>query len=392
MLWTWANPGWLRSGPTLVDLNGDGKLDIIQTSYNGHTYALNCDGELLWDYCNAVDECAIGAAAAAPLKPGESPSVVVDTTKTLLVLDNQGNVRWKKEGRRQYDRSSKSVSLADLTENGNQDIIAASDNGEITAFDADGAELWKYTTAQRRNRGLAMTTPVIVDGPKGKQVVFGTDDGFIYCLDKEGQLLWKLDSGIGDGLPGVPPTALRCCSAVLEPGGEPRIISGTRGLRVFDLDGKMVWEKPGGGMPVIADLYHDGSRQILRGVGKACRALDSKGETIWDYPFEGMGNFMTSPIVAADIDDDGQCEILIGARDTHLHVIGADGKLRWRCKTLDEITATVAVADINNDGVMEIVFGSRDGLLRCLAGGKAPENPITATTYLANASRTGEYC
>src|SRR5262245_38305939 len=52
-MWSAKIPGHVQSEPVLVDLNGDGKLDVVVTNWLGdkHVYALNGrDGSLLWKH------------------------------------------------------------------------------------------------------------------------------------------------------------------------------------------------------------------------------------------------------------------------------------------------------------------------------------------------------
>jgi outer membrane protein assembly factor BamB/AAA+ ATPase superfamily predicted ATPase len=70
-------------------------------------------------------------------------------------------------------------------------------------------------------------------------------------------------------------------------------------------------------------------------------------------------------LCAADIDGDGDIEIVIGSEDRNLYVLNHNGELKWRYFMPDAIFS-VDVCDINHDGQAEILAGIDDGFVHIL--------------------------
>jgi len=68
----------------------------------------------------------------------------------------------------------------------------------------------------------------------------------------------------------------------------------------------------------------------------------------------------------ADIDADGELEVLVGSWDNYLYCLNRTGGLEWRYQTGDDIISSPAVVDMDGDGQLEVLVGSRDDYLYCL--------------------------
>jgi len=71
----------------------------------------------------------------------------------------------------------------------------------------------------------------------------------------------------------------------------------------------------------------------------------------------------------ADLDSDGDLEIIVGGRDANVYAWHHDGTIvaGWPFQTNSYIVSSPAVGDINNDGFPEIVVSSNDGYLYALS-------------------------
>ncbi|MGE0377914.1 MAG: PQQ-binding-like beta-propeller repeat protein, partial [Planctomycetaceae bacterium] len=371
--WKFTNSGWLLSSPAVADLTGDRQLEIVIGSYNGSVYALQNDGTPLWSF-DAGDPVQASPVVAA-LAPGEPPSVVVNSAKALYVLTRDGSLKWRHEGIRHFDRSVRSPSVVDLDGDGKLEIIVGSDTGQMLAFAADGTPRWEFSTAGPGNRGLNPTTCVAVDLPDGggKALCFATDDGFLYLLDANGKQLWKHDLGIGDLAVGLPPNPLTPAASALHDPAPVTIISGGGALRALDTAGNVMWERSDRrGFPQVSNLFRDGDRQIVLVSGRQLHVLDHRGRDVWSYTLPHPRDYWQQPPVSADLDADGEADLIAGTRATNLMAISSRGQLMWSFTSDDEITGSPAVGDINRDGIVDVVFGSRDGSLYVLSAGPSP--------------------
>ena len=119
--------------------------------------------------------------------------------------------------------------------------------------------------------------------------------------------------------------------------------------------------------PVLADLEGDGEQEILAvNRGKSLHVLDSRGRRRWLFQTEGLSwayTSMTSAPLVADLDADGRPEVLFGASDGKLYALGQQGELRWWVQTDGPVSSAPVLL---RGRELQVVFGSRDGRLRAV--------------------------
>lgn len=102
-------------------------------------------------------------------------------------------------------------------------------------------------------------------------------------------------------------------------------------------------------------------------------AVDERGEIIWNQDFgDAEGNLRASAAVA-DIDGDGQLEVVIPAGCYgNLHAFDAvRGTPEWTLELGPRTQTSPSIADIDGDGTLEIVVASYNGLVYVL-GNRGP--------------------
>lgn len=155
--------------------------------------------------------------------------------------------------------------------------------------------------------------------------------------------------------------------------------------------------------PVLADLTSDGILDIVVATSNGhVIAVRNNGTLLWDRDTAshfGMAantqQINSSPAVA-DIDNDGQPEIVVGTGTTlqsdctqgGVIVYDHNGNFQWRFLTFDQyvppsgcrdsVYTTPALGDLDRDGDMEIVFGAFDKRIYVLqhTGAPYPNFPI----------------
>ncbi|MEM7536899.1 MAG: FG-GAP-like repeat-containing protein [Chloroflexota bacterium] len=115
--------------------------------------------------------------------------------------------------------------------------------------------------------------------------------------------------------------------------------------------------------PAIADLDGDGDLEIV--VGSQDNQVyavelegDNAGNQLWT--FETEDSVVATPVIA-DIDPTvAGLETIIGSGDAGIFLLDKDGNQLWAKYTNNAIEGSALVADIDGDNLMEIIIGSRD--------------------------------
>ena len=113
--------------------------------------------------------------------------------------------------------------------------------------------------------------------------------------------------------------------------------------------------------PTIADIDGDGDLEILIVSHDAkLYSLSSTGNLEWSFTTGVAAS--TTPTVA-DIDDDGELEVLFSSWDSKFYCVNGNGFQEWSYTLHDMSESSPAIVDIDGDGDLEILFGGDDGAL-----------------------------
>lgn len=290
------------SSPVSADINGDGNLEIL---FETHTY----------DKYNRI---YILQSDGLPLN---------GWPRTLY--------RPNYDYESQYSNPSVGPvpSVGDIDGDGKSEIVATLFSKEIHAWKSDGTYVpgWPVNV-----NGYATTSPVLTDlDSDGKQeVIFGTANGQMHVLRYDGTYF-----------PGWP------------------ISVGQKGhlfVTVADLDGDLDDE-------IIA---YDSllPKSYVSGKMSTIYAWHHNGTVVNGWPVQMQGADAILPPVTGDLDGNGKAEVIAVATDNMIckvYIWNYDGSLKTSCslKPDDDIRSAIALADIDEDGDVEIIASSYDGFL-----------------------------
>ncbi|MHA1355539.1 MAG: FG-GAP-like repeat-containing protein, partial [Candidatus Heimdallarchaeota archaeon] len=117
--------------------------------------------------------------------------------------------------------------------------------------------------------------------------------------------------------------------------------------------------------PTIADIDKDGNYEVLIGSkDNYLYCLNSTGGEVWSFDTQGPIS-LSSPTVA-DIDDDDRLEILIPSSSGILWCLDEDGIEEWHFDCSSPFYGSCVVADVDLDDKFEIIVGADNGNLYCL--------------------------
>ncbi|MDE2999907.1 MAG: PQQ-binding-like beta-propeller repeat protein [Gemmatimonadota bacterium] len=308
-----------------VDVRGNA---IAVGTAGGRVVRLDAGGQVLWSR-----ETGAEVRTAHLADPGKGGLLAGGRDCALTLFDGEGAVRWRRAfiGSHGRDQIVNAVRTADLTGDGQAEVVIATDGWLVWALGPDGKEIWQrqiehhaaqslvigdvegdgkqevlvgteyYTsnmleadgTIRWTMRGgpcLAALALVDLDGDGVKESVYGSMDGNVYAVDSiSGGVLWT--ANLGDDVRFAVPVkggGLAAGSdsgnvALLSPGGERRwrrdLNAAVKGLVLLD-DGNEAVIAAGTSEGWIVLLSLEGEvvgNQLLEGKVSALAALDLAG-------------------------------------------------------------------------------------------------------------------
>jgi len=289
-----------RSGVAVGDLDGDGEPEIVAHASAGTLKAFSRTGALVWTSAAYPGDIAGGAP-----------------TFTF-------------------------PAIADLDGDGKAEVIA----GRLI-LNHDGSLRGKGALGWGTSVYGSSSIPVDLDGDGVQEVVVGNA-----AYRPNGTTLWS--NGQADGFPGI---------ADFDGDGTPEIVVvGNGTVRLQAADGKVLWSVVNaaqrGGPPAIADFDGDGKPEIGVAGTTMYRMFDTDGKVLWSNPIVDASSAVTGSSVY-DFEGDGVADIVY-ADEQNLYVYaGNDGAVKLKYEAHNSGTALEypVIADVDNDGQVEIVLG-----------------------------------
>ena len=402
-----------RSSPLVVDLDGDGNLEIIAGDNNGFVHIYNSDGSEVQNSTFPFDtgNQIWGSAAAADMdRDGLLDFVITSKSKHLYIFDQNGlKVDYDANkylmgtpaiGNLDEDldlevviggysssnqifainpdgsnvdgfpldfieKTKSGPALADYNGNGIDDIILATDSDKIHIIYDDGTPAPGFPfIANDKMQG----SPIVIDIDGEKIIFAGSNDNNLYAINSDGLLRFFIETG----------GKIKTSPSFLEFSGEQYIFFGSDDGRIYavDLDGNFVdnWpiEVDGniGGSIVFADLDDDTDPEVIAATDLGnIVAFHLDGSYVTYFPILNDFPSSGSPMVV-DLDYDNDLEIIAGS-GSNLFVVdvkgvgsignywslykGNVGRSGYRFYSSDEIECSVEMGDVSGDGNINIL-------------------------------------
>ncbi|BCM92967.1 desiccation/radiation resistance protein [Abditibacteriota bacterium] len=311
VVWRFPLSQEATAGPALGDVDGDGTLDIVVAVENV-VLCLNARGALKWrvEIPGKQDDGENVKVEASPTiadldGDGRAEILVGATDGKLHCLNFQGKESWSVTTKSWIVGGT---AVADINGDGQKEVIFGSYDRNLYCVGANGRLKWKYGADVGDWVG---SSPVIgdVDGDGVVEILFVSDDGILRCLTRTGTLKWKHRVA-------NPETRMRPYLAVADLDGdgtlETLVPTPDGRLQVFLSNGQLAWSYAGGesvSAPLIADFDGDGYQDILLAAQDGTlRGLSAWGQERFRLD---VGEGIESTPVLADTDRDGKWNLYV---------------------------------------------------------------------------------
>lgn len=188
LLWRHQFDDQVETAPVMVDINGDGRLELLAGSAAGECLALAADGTVLWRYQAAGGaNCMLGADLRGD---GQVEVAITTGLGHLVLLDSEGKLLWDYAWQpADPDLAGLAqVVAADLNGDGRRELAAGSEDGKLICLSADGKLLWNVDI-----EGRVFACPAIADFDNDGtlDIVAGGNTRVIKAVRGDGTVLWR---------------------------------------------------------------------------------------------------------------------------------------------------------------------------------------------------------
>jgi len=342
-LWNYTAGYQVYRLPAIGDINGDGKQEIVFNTRNGTMRVLNNQGKTLWYKLlwAGVPPVDVNILYCTPClvdlnKDGKLEILVGSKElKKFFVYDYTGKELWNAPV---GSIGENTVAVADITGDGSLDVIMTSEDEVlygIYAWKADGTPIW-VSSVEQGDRLNAAPSIADIDGNGYLEIVVGgAYQGKVYCVDDTGTRKWVFDTGIrGDN-------ARVSKAQVADLVGDSKLetvftVKRTGLVYCVDYKGDLVWTQNLSSQvlgafqpeyPIVADVTGDGKPEVIVGGsnGRIYALSGSNGKIVWTYQAVNSGRFRWNHAVAVDINGDKITELLYGDERGNVSVIATKG-------------------------------------------------------------------
>lgn len=339
-LWRWRQPDVISAPPTVADLSPRPGLEVVVLTNTGHVYCLSgSKGEPIWDYKLSGSIVWGGGSIPAVDLDGDGKLELVtgDARGQIVAFRGDGSLFWSSR----FERGLKSaMAVGDIDGDGSAEILFGAAKTALVCLDAKGKERWRLGE-EVENVGAPILADM--DGDGKPEVLTGIRDG-VCLVGADGQTRWcsptkgVIDSGLS-------------VADLNEDGRLEILVADLAGqLSVFNDRGEQLWTADAEARvrrsPSVADLDGDGRPEIVvAGYSGRMYVWDSGGRLLEKMELGGGTN--ASPAIA-DLQADGRltviCPVTTGSLNAYRWAGGGAGSLFWPQYRFDSRNTALAAA------------------------------------------------
>lgn len=330
----WAYAGGFGRWMAVGDVDQDGKAEIAFLSNNSLTTITIIEGDTFATSSVSSPEWSDRIAIADGDGDGV-PEIMLGNNQwgdVMGIRRSNGQVLYKINNPRS---GTTAVTAGDVDGDGVPEVIwgaGATDTGPDVVF-----------TGSAATQSIKWRSPDL-DGDYG---------GVIADLDGDGKLelvvkMSRSESGYSAGIVQVYDLATRALKMSFSPNSSSAIISR---MAVAQMDGDAALE-----IVLLTSNPYDPYIYVYDGV---TGALEYQSPYV---PYYSSSVFSTEALLVGNIDGDAATEIVVGTTDKKIEVLnGASSFIQWSTPTLDGYVTDIAAADVDHDGQTEVIVATTAG-------------------------------
>ena len=353
----------LRSSPLVIDLDGDGDMEIILGDNLGFVRIYDKEGvEIINDTFPYNTHSQIwGSASAADIdSDGLVDFVITSKSKHMYAFDKNG-LKFDYDADKYLMGTS---SIGNLDDDEKLEIViggysSPSNSNEIFVINHDGTSMEGFPFALGEKVKAGITLYDFNDNGKD-DLIFGTDDNNLYVIYD--------DTSIAPGFPYHVGDKIQSSPIIKQVDGEKIIFVGSNDHNFYAIneDGTLRYSIATGdkvlSFPSI--LNYNDSTYVFFGSNDMIYAIDINGNSLSGWPMEINGNIVGS-VVFSDIDGNNAPEIIAATDNGMIYVFHVDGTIYHNFPINNDFpfSGSPMIIDLDSDVDLEILVGSGSNLL-----------------------------
>jgi hypothetical protein len=393
--WPVTLSGAVTASPLVVDIDGDGRLEVFVGTRDGKLHGLDARGKPLPGWPVELGVPILATAAAADMDGDGRPEICLGDDRAglhLLRADGSQLPGWPIATAGHGAPSS--VAFGRPADGDPVQVVDADWAGmvRVLQLDASPAPGWPRRLGQGVNSSPAIAD---LDGDGESEILIAGKDGLLH--------VWHWDGAPLEGWPVTADGAFISAPAAgdLDGDGDPEVVCATvtGRLHAWHHDGQPLFGWPAtleGGTtssPALADLNGDGLREIVIGTETGqLTVLDYRGQPLPGWPIRPAERIDAAPVIG-DLDGNGELDILI-PEGQQLHAFNPRGRELpgWPLDLATPCRSAAVICDLDGDGDTEVLIAASNG--RIVA--KDLQVPYTAEgapwpAYARDPARSGAY-
>lgn len=252
-----------ESVPTMADLDGDGKNEVLVGTNDGTLWCFDSKGKTRWSL--RAKSWIVGGVAVADLGFDKGLEVVFGSyDRNLYCLNAQGQLKWREEV---GDWISGAPVIGDLEGDGSSEIVFSADDGFVRCFTRTGTEKWQAQFSQNETRNKPYLALADLDGDGTLETLATENSGITHVFLSDGSQAWQT----GDG-------ATRAAPLVADLNGDGYqevILADQSGFSIYEAWGRQTYRRNFGqpilATPALVDSDRDGKWEIAVASGAQTR-------------------------------------------------------------------------------------------------------------------------